>query len=168
MTNHPDESSRRPRRSALVALVALAAVTAACADDGPPQSAPAAQAVAPPVTADAPPPETTAAPATDTAMAGSTPVGVGEPVLVLSRDNTFTPEVIEVPVGTEVVWRNGGRTEHDLYPVDSSLGWGVAPEDFPPGSTFSHVFTEPGEYPYYCTIHGTTTRGMVGTVIVTG
>jgi plastocyanin len=29
------------------------------------------------------------------------------------------------------------------------------------------VFTEPGEYPYHCTIHGTTTVGMIGTVVVT-
>jgi plastocyanin len=34
--------------------------------------------------------------------------------------------------------------------------------------TYSHVFTEPGEYPYYCTAHGTKTRGMIGKIVVTG
>ena len=28
------------------------------------------------------------------------------------------------------------------------------------------VFTEPGVYDYYCSIHGTTTAGMVGSVTV--
>ena len=28
------------------------------------------------------------------------------------------------------------------------------------------VFDEPGEYPYYCTLHGTETAGMVGTIRV--
>ena len=31
-----------------------------------------------------------------------------------------------------------------------------------PGATYSHVFTEPGEVTYYCTIHGTADAGMVG------
>ena len=81
-----------------------------------------------------------------------------------SIDNTFRPDHIEVEAGTLVVWRNGGRTEHDIYAVDHS--WGIAPEDFPPGAEFSHLFTEPGDHHYYCTIHGTTEIGMVGVVTV--
>ena len=46
--------------------------------------------------------------------------------------------------------------------------WGVTVDDFQPGDTFSHVFSEPGEYRYYCSIHGSDTVGMVGTITITG
>ena len=32
--------------------------------------------------------------------------------------------------------------------------------------TYEHTFSEPGVYHYYCSIHGTTTAGMVGSVTV--
>ena len=73
---------------------------------------------------------------------------------------------MEVAAGTEVVWTNVGRNDHDIEAADGS--WGVGKELFGPGETYSHVFTEPGEVTYYCTIHGTANAGMVGTVVVTG
>lgn len=185
---------RALRHTTAVALVALASLTVACGNDGPPSAAPAQGVEAvdavdvdvvdpttPSTSAPSKPdpsvpvasgstasdPGGSAPTASAPAATGEPAAPVGEPVLILSRDNTFSPEVVEVAAGTEVVWRNGGRTEHDMYPVDPALDWGVSAQDLPPGSTYSHVFTEPGEYPYYCTIHGTTTRGMVGTIIVT-
>ena len=68
--------------------------------------------------------------------------------------------------GTEVVWRNGGRTGHNVIPVDADQEGGVALGEFLPGETYAHVFDEPGAYPYYCTIHGTPVRGMIGTIHV--
>ena len=91
--------------------------------------------------------------------------GVEEPVQVL--DNTFRPEEIEVAAGTEVVWDNGGRNDHNVLPVEGD-DWGVEADDFEPGDTYSHRFTEPGTYAYYCSLHGTTTKGMVGSIVVTG
>ena len=44
--------------------------------------------------------------------------------------------------------------------------WGVEVEDFQPGDEYRHVFGTPGTYLYYCSIHGTTTVGMVGSVTV--
>jgi plastocyanin len=85
-------------------------------------------------------------------------------VEVLSIDNTFSPAVVEVAPGTEVVWVNRGRNDHDIVSDD---GWGVAAADFAPGDSYGLVFTEPGVHRYHCTIHGTSTHGMVGTVIVT-
>lgn len=82
-----------------------------------------------------------------------------------SIDNTFRPDRIEVASGTTVVWTNFGRTEHDILPTEGDE-WGVQPKDFPPGATYRHVFTEPGEVPYYCSIHGTMRAGMVGTIVV--
>ena len=43
----------------------------------------------------------------------------------------------------------------------------MAAADFQPGDEYRYVFTEPGEYPYHCTIHGTHDIGMIGTVVVT-
>jgi plastocyanin len=96
--------------------------------------------------------------------------GAGTVVEVIAVDNTFKPEVIEVEPGTEVVWVNRGRSNHDVVPTDASdtKDWGIALGEFTPGESYSQVFTEPGDYPYYCTVHGTQTRGMVGKVVVKG
>ena len=68
--------------------------------------------------------------------------------------------------GTEVVWVNRGRNEHDLI-SDSSMAFGAVAANFAPGDEYRFVFTEPGEFPYHCTIHGTSEIGMVGTIVVT-
>jgi len=95
--------------------------------------------------------------------------GLGKVVEVEAVDNVFKPETIEIEPGTEVRWVNKGRNAHDVEPTEADLGdWGIALADFQPGVTYSHVFTEPGEYPYYCTAHGTRTRGMIGKIVVTG
>ena len=90
----------------------------------------------------------------------------GDVVTVLSLDNTFIEEVVEVEPGTEVLWTNNGRNEHNVIPVDPTMEWGVEVEDFEPGDEYSYVFTTPGEYAYFCSIHGTETVGMIGTIIV--
>jgi plastocyanin len=86
---------------------------------------------------------------------------------VQALDNTFRPEALEVAAGTEVVWDNGGRNDHNVLPVEGEA-WGVEAADFEPGATYRHRFTEPGTYAYYCSLHGTTTKGMVGSIVVTG
>jgi len=91
--------------------------------------------------------------------------GVTEDVGVL--DNTFRPEEASVAAGTEVVWENGGRNDHNVLPVEGD-DWGVEADAFAPGDVYRHRFTEPGTYAYYCSLHGTTTNGMVGTIVVTG
>jgi plastocyanin len=93
--------------------------------------------------------------------------GTGQVVHIQSLDNTFRPDRVEIAAGTEVVWENVGRNDHDVLPSDGG-DWGVDQAHFGPGATYSHVFTEPGEVSYYCSIHGTPTAGMVGTIVVTG
>jgi plastocyanin len=92
----------------------------------------------------------------------------GETVVVLGVDNTFREETIEIEAGTEVLWENRGRNDHNLLPADEAADWGAQTDDFLPGDEYAHVFDTPGEYPYYCSIHGTAEVGMIGTVIVTG
>ncbi len=89
-----------------------------------------------------------------------------DPAPVTALDNSFTPENIQVKAGTEVVWTNKGRNEHNALHVDGD-DWGVEVDDFQPGDVYSHSFDEPGVYRYYCSIHGTTDAGMIGTVVVT-
>ena len=91
----------------------------------------------------------------------------GVTVEVEAVDNSFRPENIEVPAGTEVVWTNKGRNEHNVLHVDGD-DWGVEVEDFQPGASYSHTFDEAGVYRYYCSIHGTTDAGMIGTIVVSG
>jgi plastocyanin len=89
----------------------------------------------------------------------------GTTAAVQSLDNTFRAPDIQVKPGTTVAWTNEGRNEHDVLPVEGDA-WGVEVEEFQPGDSYEHTFTEPGVYDYYCSIHGTTTAGMVGTVVV--
>jgi plastocyanin len=73
-----------------------------------------------------------------------------------AKDLKFLPPAIEVAPGTEVTWRFvDGSVPHDVK------GDGFASEIQSRG-TFSHRFTQPGEYRYTCTLHA----GMDGRVVV--
>ncbi len=98
---------------------------------------------------------------TDTTVASN-----GETADVIALDNSFRSETIEVTAGTAVHWTNSGRNDHNVMPVDDTAAWGVATEDFKPGTDYTWVFAEPGTYAYFCSIHGTKDAGMVGTVVV--
>lgn len=132
----------------LAAVVALAALSYGCAEDGASDDA--------------------GAPA-DTAAVTVPPNG--ESVEVQALDNSFRPETLEISAGTEVVFTNVGRNDHNIVPAGVEPGetgdWGVATEDFAPKDVYSHVFSVPGTYAYYCSIHGTGDVGMIGTVVVT-
>jgi plastocyanin len=75
---------------------------------------------------------------------------------VEAKDLKFLPPAIEVAPGTEVTWRfDDGSVPHDVK------GDGFASEIQSRG-TFSHRFTQPGEFRYKCTLHA----GMEGRVVV--
>jgi len=109
----------------------------------------------------------------------------GVEVRVIAIDNLFRPEVIEVNVGDDVVWENRGMNEHDIVSVvgpaavagasgglqwsrttADGVEWGVSADGFQPGATFRVRFAEPGEYRYYCSVHGNERVGMPGIVRV--
>lgn len=96
------------------------------------------------------------------------PESTGDVVEVQSLDNQFRDQEVTVAAGTQVRWVNAGRTDHDVQPVDLGAVWGIGQASFPPGAEYSFVFSEPGEYPHYCSLHGTETVGMIGTIIVDG
>jgi plastocyanin len=92
---------------------------------------------------------------------------------VQARDNSFDDRDITIAAGTEVVWTNVGRNDHDVTPVEfeadaTSAPWGATPPGLRPRESYSHVFDTPGVYAYLCTLHGARDKGMAGTITVTG
>ncbi len=91
-------------------------------------------------------------------------------VLVAMADNTFTPNIVRIPVGGSVVFHNAGRNGHNAVSIDklwsSEKTYGNL--NIPPGEMTEMVFPKAGIYPFYCTYHGTPDgkAGMVGVVIV--
>ena len=105
----------------------------------------------------------------------------GEVINIQALDNSFRPVDFEIAAGTEVMFDNRGRNDHNILPdtVKDDAGltallasdtspsaWGVASTDFVPGDTYSHLFNVPGTYNYYCSIHGAPGAGMYGTLTV--
>lgn len=77
-------------------------------------------------------------------------------VTVALRDTQFQPDDVTIDAGSTVTWVwDDGSIRHDV------VGDGFASET-KADSTFSHTFTEPGTYPYECTLH----PQMTGTVTV--
>jgi plastocyanin len=93
------------------------------------------------------------------------PLVEGVTVDVDAPDNFFRPEAIEVEAGTEVVWTNTGRNDHNVILSDSKEVL-VETKDFAPTDVGSFRFTEVGTFGYYCSIHGTPDVGMIGVVEV--
>lgn len=85
---------------------------------------------------------------------------------VKSVDNAFEDRYITVEVGTKVVWTNTGRNDHNITPSVDGAFKGVLQASFHTGMTHEVVFTAPGDYPYYCTLHGTKKNGQNGAVRV--
>lgn len=65
------------------------------------------------------------------------------------RTMTFEPQRIEITVGTTVRWTNNDQLVHTISADDGS--WDSGPVE--PGKTWTHTFTQPGEYAFHCTPH---------------
>jgi plastocyanin len=85
---------------------------------------------------------------------------------VEALDNSFRTTRQQVAAGTDVMFVNLGRNVHNIVPAGGSSDWGVVQEQFGPGGSYRVRFTEPGVYPYYCSIHGNETAGMIGEIEV--
>jgi plastocyanin len=70
----------------------------------------------------------------------------------------FTPEVLTVPVGTEVVWMNQDNVQHTVTSDDETA---FASSLLGSGDTFSHRFDEPGIFSYHCSVHPFMTAKVV-------
>lgn len=81
---------------------------------------------------------------------------------VAIHDNHFTPSSASVDVGETVRWEWNGSNEHSVTFVAVELGG----SDTQMAGTYSRTFSEEGSFQYYCTIHGSPTGGMRGSVTV--
>jgi plastocyanin len=103
-------------------------------------------------------------------MRGKAEGGNYPEVKVLARDDLFDPEGIQIDPGVTVEWTNDGRSPHNitLAPTSASPGdgFGAATGSFDPDDTYDFRFDKRGAYRYYCTLHGTPTKGMFGVVVV--
>jgi len=104
----------------------------------------------------------------------ATPVRLGGPVAapqtpvyggltfdgtVFTYEYNFTPQVVQVPAGTTVTWRNDGSVIHTATAADGSWDTGDIPGG---GATGSIKFDSAGSFTYNCTPH----PWMLGRVIV--
>lgn len=165
------KSSNRALAPLLGGLAGLLSLTA-CAPDGPDAYSASAEdgavtteRVLPSTTLSPPSPEPGETFSPTTTIAPAAPNG--EVLQVRSLDNSYRLPNVEVSAGTEIWWTNNGRNDHNVLPVNDYEAWGIGTEDFTPGDEYRHVFDTPGTYLYYCSIHGTKTVGMIGSVRVT-
>ncbi|MEO8257274.1 MAG: plastocyanin/azurin family copper-binding protein [Acidobacteriota bacterium] len=73
-------------------------------------------------------------------------------------DRAYTPDIIDVPVGSTVTWVNTDTVAH----TSTSNGNGWNSGTLAPNQQFSTTLQTAGTFAYHCAIH----PGMVGTVTV--
>ncbi len=84
--------------------------------------------------------------------------------LLTSGGNRFEPANVTIPAGTKVTWTWIGGF-HNV----SSTGAASFPSSGDPVAaphSYSFIFLTPGTYLYFCSVHGSPTEGMRGTVVV--
>jgi len=97
------------------------------------------------------------------------------PTVTMTDQLKFAPATVKIKTGEQVHWKNTSVMVHTvtadpeqaMQAANVSLPEGAEPFDsgnMQSGDTFSHRFTEPGKYVYFCKPHEM--AGMVGTVIV--
>lgn len=71
---------------------------------------------------------------------------------------SFGPTEVTVPAGTTVTWTNHDDIPHTVVSTDKVFKSKVLDTD----DRFSFTFSDPGTYPYFCSIH----PKMTGKVVV--
>lgn len=102
----------------------------------------------------------------------TSPAAAQSTVEVDIQDSNFAPADVTVEVGDTVMWTQTGMLPHSVTAddgaFDSSPDCAGGSECMVEGDTFSFTFDEPGEYAYYCRVHGGPGGvGMAGVVTVT-
>ena len=109
---------------------------------------------------------TTTATTPITTLPTTTTPGTSTTVITLPVDNVeikienyaYAPASVTIPPGTAITWVNKDSVAHTATSRDGVFDSGLLGRD----QTFSYVFTNPGEYEYYCIPH----PYMTGKIIV--
>jgi plastocyanin len=100
--------------------------------------------------------------------AAPAPAGGGQTVTL--KLIAFTPDRINVAVGTAVTWKNEDAAEHTVTSgavtqgasgVTTAADGSFDSASLKQNASFSHTFTAPGTYSYFCKIHPATMRGEI-------
>ncbi|SDR49412.1 Plastocyanin [Rhizobiales bacterium GAS113] len=91
------------------------------------------------------------------AVMGAQPVYAAD-VAVKIDNFTFTPDSMEIPAGTTVVWTNEDDIPHTIANAERQF----KSHALDTGDSFSFTFTQPGTYEYFCSLH----PHMKGKIIV--
>jgi plastocyanin len=75
------------------------------------------------------------------------------------RDFAYSPNPVEIAVGDTVTWTNQDEVPHTATGEDREV---LQSGTISPGSSFSQVFSEAGEFGYFCEFH----PNMTGTIVV--
>jgi len=92
---------------------------------------------------------TTEQPAATEEPAAEPPAAPGE-VFIDMTNFAFSEATLTIPVGTTVTWRNLDTVQHSATADDGSFDTGL----FDGGAQASVTFDTPGEFAYYCLLHG--------------
>lgn len=83
--------------------------------------------------------------------------------IVKVQDDVFNPQTKTIAAAETVLWEWAGNNQHNVTWVDPS---GVSNSPTQAAGTFTRSFANAGAFNYYCTIHGTATSGMRGSIVV--
>lgn len=86
-------------------------------------------------------------------------------VTIEARDDFFTPPDIKIRKGSTVVFENDGRNEHNVISADRAFR-DIETDAFAPGKSVRVTFDETGQHDFYCSLHGTPSGGMHGSILV--
>ncbi len=83
-------------------------------------------------------------------------------------DNSFSPSVLRIDPGVTVVWTNIGRSVHNIIKAmpQQDFGRQFGVDTLAHNKEYEFRFATPGVYRYYCTLHGSANKGMVGLIAV--
>ncbi|MXW60206.1 MAG: hypothetical protein F4Z58_02635 [Acidimicrobiaceae bacterium] len=91
--------------------------------------------------------------------------GNGE-ITVEVGDNYFSPRNFIVDPGTRIVFVNVGFTPHNVISTREGAFERIPDAALDQGPV-TLILEDPGDYPLFCSIHGTATFGQTGYIVVT-
>jgi plastocyanin len=81
---------------------------------------------------------------------GATPASIPPGAIkVVMKNTAYAPPDVTVKVGQTVAWVNEDSSQHDVVANDGSFKSKL----LGPNEVFTFIFSKPGRFPYYCSIH---------------
>ncbi len=92
-------------------------------------------------------------------ISAGTGIADGKPIVhtVLIDGTSFTPQSLTVHRGDTVVWKNKDPFPHTVTARNRQFDSGILAAD----QAWQYTAQQPGEFPYFCTLHQTMTGVLV-------